>query len=148
MRYNNLNKILLIEDDDNDAELIMSTIEEYELMNSLLRLSDGEEALNYLLIEEETQSANRLMPDLILLDLILPKVSGLEVLRRLKSDKILFTTPVVTLTSSRGQFEINAAYNHGANAYVIKPIDYEQFVETIDSIIKFWAFYNKTPNKE
>jgi len=133
--------ILLIEDQPYDAELTLRALRELGLDEDVLHLRDGAEALSYLF--EETPG-HGVPPKLILLDLKLPKVSGLEVLEALKSDKRTQCIPVIALTSSQEQQDLNRCYDLGVNSYVVKPVDFEQFTETVQQIGRYWTTTNQT----
>src|SRR5262245_7733991 len=122
-------KILLAEDDPNDRELTLIGLQEHNLVNEVIIASDGSEALDYLFARGQYDGRENGNPLLILLDLKMPKVDGLEVLRQVKSDPNLRTIPVVVLTSSRDEQDIVESYNLGVNSYVVKPVVFEKFVE-------------------
>ncbi|GHN02480.1 response regulator [Cytophagales bacterium WSM2-2] len=135
-------EILLIEDNDGDAELAIRALKKKNLANNLLRLHDGEEALNYLFSEK-----TNVFPKLILLDLKMPKVSGIEVLKRLKSDELRKVIPVVVMTSSKEDRDIIDSYKLGVNAYIVKPVDFAKFSEAIMEVGFFWLVLNQRPGK-
>jgi two-component system response regulator len=141
MRTYNEVEILLIEDNPDDAGLAIHALKKHNLANNLLHLHNGEEALEYLFSTEMISA-----PKVILLDLKMPKVDGLEVLRRLKSDERRKVIPVVILTSSREQRDIVESYNLGVNAYVVKPVDFDRFAKAIADIGSFWLMLNQPPN--
>ena len=138
-------RILLVEDDPMDMELTLTALEEKKLANEVLVVHDGEEALNYLYSRGSFRMRSPGNPVLILLDLKLPKIDGLGVLRQVKSDEHLKTIPVVMLTSSREEKDIIEGYKLGVNAYVVKPIDFHDFVEAVKEIGLFWAIINEPP---
>jgi DNA-binding response OmpR family regulator len=140
-----LGRILLVEDDPKDVELTLTALEEYKLANEVLVLGDGEEALNYLYCRGTFGTRNQGNPAVMLLDLKLPKVDGLEVLREIKSDDKLKVIPVVVLTSSREERDMVASYKLGVNAYVVKPVDFHEFVNAIKELGVFWAIINEPP---
>jgi DNA-binding response OmpR family regulator len=140
-----LGRILLVEDDDRDVELTMNALEEYNLANEVIVTRDGEEALDYLYCRGKYKSRSSDNPAVLLLDLKLPKVDGLEVLRQVKSDDNLKMIPVVVLTSSREEKDLVASYRLGVNAYVVKPVDFHEFVNAIKELGAFWAVINVTP---
>ncbi|HTR44954.1 MAG TPA: response regulator [Thermodesulfovibrionales bacterium] len=140
-----LNRILLVEDDPNDVELTLSGLAEYNLANEVVIAQDGEEALDYLFRRGKFASRPGGNPAVVLLDLKLPKVGGLEVLRSMKGDENLKLVPVVILTSSREERDMVEGYELGTNAYVVKPVDFHQFVEAIRLIGAFWAVVNEPP---
>lgn len=133
-------EILLIEDNAEDAELTIRTLEKNRLTNHLLHVSDGQEALDFLFNKENT------MPKLVLLDLKMPKVDGLDVLRRIKADASKSMIPVVVLTSSKEESDIIESYKLGVNAYIVKPVDFDQFVKAISALGLFWLVLNQPPN--
>ena len=132
--------ILLLEDNHEDAELTIRALKKNNLTNHLLHLSDGEEGLRFLF---STPAASA--PKLILLDLKMPKVDGIEVLRKLKNDAEKKTIPVVVLTSSKEHRDIQETYQLGVNAYIVKPVDFEQCVKTVAEIGIFWLLLNQQP---
>ncbi|MBN8651029.1 MAG: response regulator [Cytophagales bacterium] len=136
---NKVVEILLVEDSLEDAELIVRTLKKHNLANHLLHVQDGEEALNYLMNE------NDFLPRLILLDLKMPKVDGIEVLKVLKAHPQKKLIPVVVLTSSREERDIVESYRLGVNAYIVKPVDFEKFVKAIADIGLFWLILNQPP---
>ena len=139
IRQNNVVEVLLIEDNMDDAGLTIRTLQKHRLANHLLHLQDGEEALKYLF-----NKSNK-MPKVILLDLKMPKVDGIEVLQKLKSDDRLKLVPVVVLTSSKEERDIVEAYRLGVNAYIVKPVDFEQFVKAVGDLGLFWLVLNQPP---
>jgi two-component system response regulator len=140
MNVNNAVEILLIEDNPDDAELTIRALKKHKLANHLLHLHDGEEALNFLFSGNPTN-----IPKLILLDIKMPKVDGIEILKRIKSDPARKIIPVVILTSSKEERDIIDSYNLGVNAYIVKPVDFEKFVEAVSQIGFFWLLLNQPP---
>ena len=140
-----LKRILLVEDDPNDVELTLAGLAEYNLANEVVVARDGEEALDYLLHRGKFAARENGNPAVVLLDLKLPKVDGLEVLRRIKGDESLKIVPVVILTSSREDKDMVEGYRLGTNAYVVKPVDFHQFVDAIESLGAFWSIINEPP---
>jgi DNA-binding response OmpR family regulator len=140
-----IGRILLVEDDPRDAELTMTALEEYNLTNEVVVTTDGEEALDYLYYRGKFQTRTNGNPAVLLLDLKLPKVDGLEVLQQIKSDEKLKIIPVVVLTSSREERDKVASYKMGVNAYVVKPVDFHEFVNAIKELGVFWAIINEPP---
>ncbi len=140
-----LKRILLVEDSPNDVELILAALAENRLANEVVVVRDGEEALDYLYRRGIFKLRMEGNPVVVLLDLKLPKVDGLEVLAQLKSDSDLKGVPVVVLTSSREEQDIINSYNLGTNAYVVKPVDFHEFVEAIKGLGLFWAVVNQPP---
>src|SRR5215475_14551146 len=140
-----IGRILLVEDDPKDVELTMTALGDYNLSNEVVVASDGEEALDYLYTRGRYQRRSGENPAVLLLDLKLPKVDGLEVLKAVKSDDALRVIPVVVLTSSREEKDMVASYRLGVNAYVVKPVDFHEFVNAIKELGVFWAIINEPP---
>ncbi|MBL7856288.1 MAG: response regulator [Cyclobacteriaceae bacterium] len=132
-------EILLVEDNPDDAALTIRTLKKHNLANNLRHLEDGQEALDFLYDEINP------IPRLILLDLKMPRVDGIEVLRKIKSDPVKRTIPVVILTSSREDRDIVESYNLGVNAYVVKPVEFDQFVKAVTDMGLFWLILNQSP---
>jgi len=128
--------VLLVEDNPGDTELTRQSLAASKLSINLVALDDGEKALKYLRKEPPYQKAGR--PDLVLLDLNLPKLSGGEVLRAIKADKLLRSLPVVVLTSSEEETEVSKCYAEGANCYIVKPVDFNSFMAIVGLIEEFW----------
>jgi CheY-like chemotaxis protein len=135
----------MVEDDPRDVELSLTALEDYNLANEVVVVRDGEEALNYLNCRNEYADRSSGNPAVMLLDLKLPKVDGLEVLRQVKSSDALSLIPVVVLTSSHEEKDLIASYKLGVNAYVVKPVDFHQFVNAIKELGVFWAVINAPP---
>ena len=142
---NELGRILIVEDDPKDVELTLTALEEYNLANEVVITRDGEEALDYLYCRGNFKMRTSDNPAVLLLDLKLPKVDGLEVLQQIKSDEKLKMIPVVVLTSSREERDMVASYKLGVNAYVVKPVDFHEFVNAIKELGIFWAVINEPP---
>ncbi len=140
-----LRQILLVEDSPNDVELILASLSENHLSNEVVVVRDGEEALDYLYRRGVFRLRQEGDPIVVLLDLKLPKVDGLEVLAQLKADPILRIIPVVVLTSSREEPDLTRCYELGTNAYVVKPIDFQDFVDVVKHLGLFWAVVNQPP---
>ncbi|HEY6840111.1 MAG: hypothetical protein QOI53_1974 [Verrucomicrobiota bacterium] len=140
-----LGRILLVEDDLKDVELTLSALEEYNLANEVVVTRDGEEALDYLYRRGSFATRLNGNPAVLLLDLKLPKIDGLEVLQQIKSHEKLRMIPVVVLTSSREERDMVASYQLGVNAYVVKPVDFHAFVNAIKELGVFWAIINEAP---
>ena len=140
-----LGRILMVEDDPKDVELSLMALEEYNLANEVIVLGDGAEALDYLYCRGNFSARTSENPAVLLLDLKLPKVDGLEVLRAIKSDDKLKMIPVVVLTSSHEEKDMVASYRLGVNAYVVKPVDFHEFVNAIKELGVFWAVINEPP---
>jgi CheY-like chemotaxis protein len=140
-----LGRILMVEDDPKDIELTLTALEEYNLANEVVVARDGEEALDYLYCRGNFATRSNENPAVMLLDLKLPKVHGLEVLKQIKLDETLKMIPVVVLTSSREEIDMVASYKLGVNAYVVKPVDFHEFVNAIKELGIFWAVINEPP---
>lgn len=140
-----LGRILMVEDDPNDVELTLTALDEYHLANEVIVTHDGEEALDYLYRRGNFKMHTNDNPAVVLLDLKLPKIDGLEVLRQIKSDEQLRMIPVIVLTSSREEGDMIASYKFGVNAYVVKPVDFHEFVNAIKELGIFWAVINEPP---
>jgi DNA-binding response OmpR family regulator len=142
---NKLGRILLVEDDPKDVELTLTALEEYNLANEVIVARDGEEALEYLYSRGKFKTRSSDNPAVMLLDLKLPKVDGLEVLKQVKSEEKLRMIPVVVLTSSKEEKDMVASYKLGVSAYVVKPVDFHEFVNAIKELGIFWAVINEPP---
>src|ERR1700761_2951270 len=140
-----LKPILLVEDSPKDIELTLAALEQCQLANAVITVRDGAEALDYLYSRNDFASRNTADPAVVLLDLKLPKVDGLEVLETIKKDPNLRHTPVVMLTSSREEQDLVRSYSLGVNAFVVKPVGFEQFFEAIRDLGMFWAVLNEPP---
>jgi CheY-like chemotaxis protein len=140
-----LGRILIVEDDPNDVELTLTALEEYKLANEVVVTRDGEEALDYLYCRGNYQGRTNGNPAVLLLDLKLPKRDGREVLQQIKSDEKLKMIPVVVLTSSHEEKDVVASYKLGVNAYVVKPVDFHEFVNAVKELGIFWAVINEPP---
>jgi CheY-like chemotaxis protein len=141
----NIKRILLVEDDPKDVELTLTALEEYQLSNSVDVVHDGEEALDYLYCRGTFSTRGSQDPVVVILDLKLPKVGGLEVLRQMKTDEKLRLIPVVVLTSSREESDLITSYKLGVNAYVVKPVDFHKFIDAVKSLSGFWVLLNESP---
>jgi CheY-like chemotaxis protein len=137
--------IVLAEDNPNDVELTLAAFAENGLLNEIVVLRDGAATLDYLYARGEYEGRANGHPGLLLLDLKMPKVDGLEVLRTIKGDPKLRTIPVVILTSSRQERDLVQSYNLGVNAYVVKPVDFQEFVGAVRALGGFWAMVNEPP---
>jgi CheY-like chemotaxis protein len=138
-------RILLVEDDPRDVELTLTALEEYNLANEIVVTRDGETALDFLYCRGEFSTRSKGNPAVILLDLKMPKVDGLEVLQRIRSDEGLKLIPVVVLTSSNEEKDVMRSYKLGVNAYVTKPVDFHEFVNAVKELSVFWAVINQPP---
>jgi CheY-like chemotaxis protein len=140
-----LKPILLVEDNPNDLELTLIALEKSQLANEVIIARDGAEALDYLLQRGEHGARMQGNPAVVLLDLKLPKVDGLEVLHEIRQTSALKSIPVVMLTSSKEEQDLLRSYELGVNAYVIKPVDFQEFVKAIADLGIFWAVLNEPP---
>jgi CheY-like chemotaxis protein len=139
-------EVLLVEDNETDAELTIRALKRKNLANNLVWVKDGEEALEFIFAtgrysEREVQD----LPKLVLLDLRMPKVDGLEVLRKIKADERTNKIPIVVLTSSKEDKDIVESYNLGVNSYVSKPVEFEEFTEAVSTLGLYWMLLNKSP---
>jgi CheY-like chemotaxis protein len=138
-------RILMVEDDPRDVELTLTALEDYKLANEVVVCRDGQEALDYLYSRGKFSDRVKENPAVMLLDLKLPKVDGLEVLQQVKSDERLRMIPVVMLTSSHEEKDMMQSYKLGVNAYVVKPVDFHEFVNAVKELGVFWAVINQPP---
>ena len=139
-----LKRILLVEDDQRDVELTLAALEEINLANNIDIVNDGEEALDFLFKRGKYKNRESGNPVVVLLDLKMPKIGGVEVLKQIKENKKLRTIPVVVLTSSKMESDLIETYNLGVNAYVVKPVEFENFVKTVKEAGSFWAILNES----
>lgn len=137
--------ILLVEDNPDDVELTRRALKKNNIMNKVVVASDGAEALDYLFGKGAYAGSEMHMPAVILLDLKLPKVSGLEVLERIRSDERTKLLPVVILTSSKEEKDLISGYKSGANSYIRKPVDFNQFIDAVKQLGLYWLLLNETP---
>lgn len=137
--------ILLVEDNVEDVELTLEALAEYNLANDVIVARDGADALDYLYYRGSFKTRAVGNPAVILLDIKMPKVNGLEVLRTIKADEKLKTIPVVMLTSSREEPDLVESYKLGVNAYVVKPVNFQEFVKAVKQLGVFWALLNERP---
>lgn len=139
-------EILLVEDNPTDAELAMRALKKQNLANKLVWVKDGAEALDFLFATGAYAGRSlKYFPKIILLDLRLPKVDGMEVLRRLKADERTRTTPVVVLTSSREDRDVAESYKLGVNSYISKPVEFDEFAKTVAELGMYWLLINRPP---
>lgn len=136
-------EILLVEDNPNDVELALHALRKHKLANNIHVVRDGAEALEYLFPGDGHENA---APRIILLDLKLPKVDGLEVLRAVKGDERTRMIPVVVLTSSREERDLVESYRLGVNSYIVKPVDFQQFAEAVQQLGMYWLLLNRVPS--
>ncbi|MGH2745350.1 MAG: response regulator [Thermoleophilaceae bacterium] len=142
---NGLKTILFVEDNPNDVELTLEALAEYRVANQVVVLHDGAEALDYLYRRGPFEGRASGSPAVVLLDLKMPKVDGLTVLRTIKGDPVLKTIPIVMLTSSREERDLVESYALGVNAFVVKPVDFAQFSDAVRRLGYFWAVLNERP---
>lgn len=146
MSTDNFIEVLFVEDRPEDADLAIRSLRKHNLINKVKLVEDGQEALDYLFKEGPYQGENYMLPKLVLLDLKLPKVNGLEVLERMKSDPNLKKIPVVVLTSSNEDIDIKKAYELGVNSYIVKPVDFQKFADAMQQLGMYWLLLNKYPD--
>lgn len=140
--------ILLVEDNSDDAGLTIRAFRKNNISNALLHLTNGEEALDFIFCKGSYQARSiGNVPKLILLDLKMPKIDGMEVLKRIKSDERTKGVPVVVLTSSNVNSDIHACYQSGANSYIVKPVEFDEFVKALASVGSYWLLLNQHPQK-
>lgn len=140
-----IKRILLVEDDPHDVELTLEALEESNLANEVVVARDGAEALDYLYRHGDFVGRANGLPAVVLLDLKLPRISGIEVLKRMRADEALKRIPVVILTSSRESTDLSQCYEIGVNAYVVKPVQIQDFMAAIKEVGIFWALINEPP---
>ncbi|HMQ52142.1 MAG TPA: response regulator [Anaerolineae bacterium] len=140
-----LKRILLVEDDPNDIELTLTALDKYNLANEVVTVRDGVEALDYLYRRGDFADRAEGNPIVVLLDLKMPRLNGVEVLRQLKADEQMRLVPVVILTSSRESRDLQDCYQLGVNAYVVKPVRFAEFGEAVKGVGLFWALINEPP---
>ncbi|MEX0685925.1 MAG: response regulator [Balneolales bacterium] len=139
-------EILLVEDNMSDAELAIRALNKKNLYNPIVHLKDGSEAVNYLFGKEKYSDRDlSIKPKVILLDLKMPKIDGIEVLRRIKLDENTKTIPVVILTSSNEDPDIKRCYELGANSYIVKPVEFDSFLESVSEVGLYWMVINRAP---
>jgi CheY-like chemotaxis protein len=137
--------LLLVEDDPRDAKLTLAALREFHLINDVFVVGDGEQALDYLYCRGKFENRETGNPVAVLLDLKMPKVDGLEVLKTIKHDEHLKNIPVVMLTSSRETPDLIECYNQGVNSYVVKPVEFSEFAKAVKNLGIFWAAVNESP---
>jgi two-component system response regulator len=141
-------EILLVEDNPNDAEMTIRGLNKYNLANKVIHVSDGEEALDFIYARGTFSGRNNdIKPRMILLDIKMPKIKGLEVLKIIKSDPEKKMIPIVVLTTSSEESDMIESYKYGVNSYIVKPVDFEKFSESIRDIGFYWLLLNKLPGK-
>ncbi|GAA4087322.1 response regulator [Mucilaginibacter panaciglaebae] len=143
---NNEIEILLVEDNINDAELTIRSLKKVNLANNLVHVQDGEEALDFIFCEGKFAGRNKQQhPKVILLDIKMPKVDGIEVLRQIKTNEATKSIPVVVMTSSREEQDIITSYQLGVNSYVVKPVNFETFAKAVSDLGLYWLITNQAP---
>ena len=145
MLTNPVNEILLVEDNPDDVELTLHALKRNNILNPIVVARDGQEACDYLFYTGTYADSKHEPPALVLLDLQLPKVDGIEVLRKIKDAPALKQVPVVILTSSKEEKDLVESYDLGVNSYIRKPVDFDQFVETVRYIGYYWLLLNESP---
>ncbi|MFN3402725.1 MAG: response regulator [Cytophagaceae bacterium] len=138
-------EILLVEDNQDDAELAISALNEYKLANKIEHVKDGPEALDFMFCRGKYADRKSSKPKVILLDIKLPKLNGIEVLKALKENDATKKVPVIMLTSSREEPDVDDAYTLGANSYIVKPVEFDKFVEALKSVGFYWMLVNEPP---
>jgi CheY-like chemotaxis protein len=144
---NTLPRILYAEDNQNDVELTLSAFKESKLANAIDVVHDGNEAIDYLFFRNKYIKREKIAPIFVLLDIKMPKMDGIEVLRIMRASKEYKNLPVVMLTSSQMETDVVKSYESGVNAFVVKPIDFHEFIKAIKTIGYFWAILNTSPYK-
>jgi len=140
-------RILIVDDSPKDVELTLSALRDKNLANKVIVAEDGEEALDYLYKRGKFANSEKGNPGVILLDIKMPKMNGIEVLKHIRSDPKLKYIPVIMVTSSREEKDLVESYKFGANSYVVKPVDIVQFFEAIKALGQYWAVINQLPPK-
>jgi two-component system response regulator len=144
----NLVEILLVEDNPSDAELTIRELKKHHFSNNLYHAKDGEEALEFIFATGKFSGVRNISqpPKIVLLDIQMPKINGIQVLEKIKSDERTKNTPVVMLTSSKEDPDIQKCYNLGANSYIVKPVNFESFAEAIKNLGFYWLLLNQPPH--
>jgi CheY-like chemotaxis protein len=141
--------VLLVEDNPDHTELVMRSLEDHRIANTVQHVPDGEAALDYLFRRGKYSSPEKSpRPHMILLDLRLPRIDGLEVLKKIKTDETLRRIPVVILTTSEAEKDVAGAYANHTNSYLVKPLDFEKFSQLMDDMGFYWLAWNKRPTAE
>lgn len=138
-------QILLVEDSAHDAEMTQRALKRSGIINDVTWVKDGVEALDYLFCQGAYAERDNGLPKLVLLDLKMPRMDGLQVLRRLKESELTHNIPVVILTSSREEGDLLSSYSLGVNSYIVKPVDFEQFAQTVGQVGMYWVLANQAP---
>jgi two-component system response regulator len=146
MKKMNEVEILIVEDNPEDAEIAVRAFKKNKLTNKLYVVNDGEQALDFIFAKNDFADRNKLAkPKIILLDLKLPKVDGLEVLKKIKGNEKTKVIPVIMLTSSKEESDIIHSYKLGVNSYIVKPVDFDKFVEAVSNLGLYWLLLNENP---
>ncbi len=140
-------EIVLVEDNPSDAKLTIMALKEGNVVNKIVHLKDGEEALNYIFCEGLYANRTMATPLVILLDLKMPKVNGIEVLRKIKADERTKSIPVVVFTSSQEDPDVKECYNLGVNSYIVKPLEFDQFSQVVKNLGLYWSLLNRIPEE-
>jgi two-component system, response regulator len=140
-------EIILVEDNVSDADLIMRSLKKNNFANSILHLQDGQEALDYFFGSIETEKKNKTFPKVILLDLKMPKVNGIEVLERLKKSELTRHIPVIIMSSSKEDSDLEKCYQFGTNSYVVKPVAFDDFIKAVSQVGLYWLLINEPLKK-
>jgi CheY-like chemotaxis protein len=138
-------EVLLVEDNPRDAELVLRALKKRRLANNIVRVNDGQEALDFLFCEGQYAGRRKDLPRVVLLDLKLPKIGGDEVLRRIRGNAHTRLLPVVVMTNSQEESDLLASYTLGANSYIVKPVEFENFSEAVAALGFYWLLLNQTP---
>lgn len=147
MAENNAVEILIVEDNPSDAEMAMRALKKNNIANNVLVVEDGEEALDFLFARGKfSNRSKKIKPRIILLDLKLPKIDGLEVLREVKSNELTKAIPVIMLTTSKEEKDIVNSYKLGVNSYIVKPVDFDKFVDSVRDLGFYWLLLNQYPS--
>lgn len=140
--------ILLVEDRAEDAELTMMALEQHHMSNKIIWVKDGQEALDYLFCKGQyADRVDTAIPKLVLLDLNMPKVGGIEVLKQIRNNPVTKKITVVILTTSKEEYDISTAYEIGVNSYIVKPVQFSDFTETVKNLGMYWLLLNQHPTK-
>jgi two-component system response regulator len=139
-------EILLVEDNPSDAEMTIRALRKNNLANNLMHVKDGAQALDFLYSEGQYAGREKILPKIVVLDLKMPKVNGIEVLRRIKEDERTRRIPVVVLTSSKEDPDVEECYRLGVNSYVVKPVEFDEFYKAVSELGLYWMIVNQNPH--